>query len=87
MQHSAADRLSLCAFKARCEVPGKTAQSGLQLGPLLDDLTTAMECAHQTQAFTPLGAMTRNLYTRHAENQPDSKGLGYSSIHHLFHEI
>jgi 3-hydroxyisobutyrate dehydrogenase len=87
MQHSAADRLSLCAFKAKCEEPEKTAPNGLQVGPLLDDLTIAMDCSHETQAFTPLGAMTRNLYSRHAENQPDIKGVSYSSIHQLFHEI
>lgn len=87
MQHSAADRLSLCAFKAKCEEPEKTAPNNLQLGPLLDDLTIAMDCAHETQAFTPLGAMTRNLYSRHADNQPDGKGMNYSSIHQLFHEI
>jgi hypothetical protein len=45
-----------------------------------------MDCAHETQAFTPLGAMTRNLYSRHADNQPDGKGMNYSSIPQLFLE-
>lgn len=86
MQHSAADRLSLCASRTDHEESRMLAPSGLQLGPLLDDLTIAMDCAQVTQAFTPLGAMTRNLYSRHADNQPDCKGMDYSSIHQLFHE-
>jgi 3-hydroxyisobutyrate dehydrogenase len=86
MQHSAGDRLSLSAFKAKREETVKTAASGLLMGPLLNDLEIAMDCAQETQAFTPLGMMTRNLYLRHAYSQPDGNAASYSSIHQLFHE-
>lgn len=86
MQHGAVDRLSLSAFNAKREENAATASSGLLVGPLLDDLAIAMECAQDIQAFTPLGMMTRNLYSRHAGSQPGGDGVSYSSIHKLFHE-
>lgn len=86
MQHTAADRLSLSAFQAKREETVKTAASDLLMGPLLNDLEIAMDCAQETQAFTPLGMMTRNLYSRHADSQPDGNAASYSSIHQLFYE-
>lgn len=86
MQHSAVDRLSLSAFKAKREETVNTAASGLLMGPLLNDLEIAMDCAQETQAFTPLGMMTRNLYSRHVYSQPNGQAASYSSIHQLFHE-
>ncbi|ATE78206.1 NAD(P)-binding domain-containing protein [Pseudomonas frederiksbergensis] len=86
MQHGAADRVSLSAFKAKREESAVTASTGLLVGPLLDDLAIAMECAQDIQAFTPLGMMTRNLYSRHAGSQPGGDAVSYSSIHQLFHE-
>lgn len=86
MLHSAADRLSLSSFSLDREKTDRLQSCGLEVGPLLDDFTIAMNCAQATQAFIPLGAMTRNLYSRHADNQPNSKEMKYSSIHRLFHE-
>lgn len=86
MQSSGADRFSLCAPIEKCDESAIFPPSRLQLGPLLKDLTIAMDCAHDIQAFIPMGAMTRNLYSRHADNYPDGKKLDYSSIRMLFQE-
>jgi 3-hydroxyisobutyrate dehydrogenase len=86
MQHSAADRISLSSFTPIRGETDRLQPWGLQVGPLLDDFAIAMNCAQATQAFIPLGAMTRNLYSRHVDNQPSCKKRGYSSIHQLFLE-
>lgn len=86
MQNSAVDRLSLTAFKAKRDETLKTVAGGLLMGPLLNDLDIAMDCAQETQAFTPLGMMARNLYSRQAFSQPDGNAASYTSIHQLFHE-